>query len=80
MKPFNPKEYKSDLLVLHLNKPNEILLVFPTGNKIEVSEILADENLKDGRKLLRLKSMDDFQTKNIAIKNIVVEWLNLIEK
>lgn len=35
MKPFNPKEYKRDLVVVNLNKREYILLVFPTGSKIK---------------------------------------------
>ncbi|MGB8193925.1 MAG: DUF1801 domain-containing protein, partial [Chitinophagaceae bacterium] len=34
MKPFDPKEYKRDIVVLNLHKGN-ILLVFPTGARIK---------------------------------------------
>src|SRR4051812_33610102 len=34
MKPFDPKEYKRDLIVMNLRK-EQILLVLPTGAKIK---------------------------------------------
>lgn len=34
MKPFDSKEYKRDLLVLNIHRKENILIVFPTGDKI----------------------------------------------
>jgi len=34
MAPFDPKEYKRDIIVMHLRKKDEVLLVFPNGATI----------------------------------------------
>ena len=49
MKPFNPKEYKREIAVLNLFK-GRIMLVFPSGAKVNDSSGLLEGNYKDGRK------------------------------
>ncbi|MFD2324778.1 hypothetical protein [Mucilaginibacter galii] len=34
MQPFDPKEYKRDMVVMHLHRKAYFLLVFPTGSTI----------------------------------------------
>jgi hypothetical protein len=79
MKPFNPKEYKRDIVVVNLHK-GRILLVFPTGARIEdTSEILQGE-YKDGRRLVPIEDMKDFKKKIKGLQHVIREWLKTIEK
>src|SRR6476620_11675069 len=41
MQPFDPKEYKRDLIVMNLRQKDHVLLIMPTGEKIkDTSRIL----------------------------------------
>jgi len=78
IKPFDPKEYKRDIVVVNLHKGN-ILLVFPTGAKIIDTSGLLEGNFTDGRRLVRFKDIDDIKAKQEPLKAIITEWLRLIE-
>lgn len=78
MKPFDPKEYKRDIVVVNLHKGN-ILLVFPTGAKVNDTSGLLEGNFTDGRRLVRFKDMDDVKAKQDSLKTIITEWLKLVE-
>ncbi|WP_449436784.1 DUF1801 domain-containing protein [Pedobacter steynii] len=78
MKPFDSKEYKRDIVVLNLHKGN-ILLVFPTGAKVNDTSGLLEGNFSDGRRLVRFKDIDDVKAKQESLKTIITEWLKLIE-
>ncbi len=78
MKPFDPKEYKRDIAIVNLNRQEYVLVVFPSGNHIPVSPVLQDENLKNGRKLVKITALDD--DKKHALQALVGQWLALVEK
>jgi hypothetical protein len=80
MKDFDAKEYKRDIVVFNLSKKDHILLVFPSGNKIPTNPVLGDENMKDGRKMVQLFSMDDVKKKEAALKKIIKEWISMVNK
>jgi hypothetical protein len=79
MKPFDPKEYKREIAVFNLFK-NRIMLVFPSGAKINDQSGLLEGDYKDGRRLVVFKDMDDVITKKKALQKVIREWLALIEK
>lgn len=79
MQAFDPKTYKRDIVVLNLHK-GSVLLVFPTGETVkEVSEIL-EGNYTDGRRLVKIADMADFERKEQELKKVINAWLSLIEK
>lgn len=80
MQDFDPKTYKRDIAVFNLAKQDVVLLVFPTGNKIPVGAFQHEENLKDGRKLLRFYSLQEAESQATALKDLIVAWLELVEK
>jgi hypothetical protein len=77
MKPFDPKEYKRDIVVCNVHRGN-ILLVFPTGAKVK-SE-LKGKDYPDGRKIVTIEDINDFKNKALLIKQLIKDWLLLIEK
>ena len=79
MKPFDPKEYKRDIVVVNFRK-NKVLLVFPTGATINDKWGLLEGDYKDGRRLVSLTDLKDVKAKEQALKNVLKEWLNLVEK
>ena len=80
MAPFDPKEYKRDIIVFHLRKKDQILLVFPTGAKINDTTGILEGKYTDGRKMVTIKSKGDFEAKKTALQQAIKQWLALVEK
>ncbi len=78
MKPFDPKEYKRHIIVMNLHK--RILLVFPSGAKINNDNNLLTGDYADGRRLLYITGMDDVLQKEKALCDAVEDWISKVEK
>lgn len=79
MKSFDPKEYKREIIVFNLFK-NKIMLVFPSGAKVNDTSGMLEGNYKDGRRVVVFKDLDDVKLKEKALKEILKKWLELVEK
>jgi len=79
MKPFDPKEYKRDIIVMNLHK-NNIMLVLPTGAKVRDTSGLLEGDYTDGRRLIKFKDMKDVKEKEKSLRKIIKEWLKLVDK
>ena len=77
IKAFDPKAYKRDILVCNLHR-GKILLVFPTGSKVK--DQLNGKDYPDGRKIITVNDLADVKAKEIQIRQVVIDWLNLVEK
>ncbi len=79
MKPFDPKEYKRDMLVFNTRQKDHILVVLPSGAKLTNIDNLLEGNYPDGRKLIKFYSLTDFLEKKIAFQQIIKEWISMVE-
>jgi len=79
MKAFDPKEYKREIVVFNLFK-GRIMLVFPSGEKVNDPSGLLEGDYKDGRRITVFKDMDDVKAKQKALQNVIKEWLKLVDK
>ncbi|MBP7239983.1 MAG: DUF1801 domain-containing protein [Saprospiraceae bacterium] len=79
MKPFDPKEYKREIIVFNLHK-GRIMLVFPSGAKVNDKSGLLEGDYKDGRRTCVFADLDDVKTKEKALKQVIRTWLTMIEK
>lgn len=79
MKPFDPKEYKRELIVMNLYK-GRIMLVFPSAAKVKDSSGLLTGDYKDGRRLIIFSDMKDVMAKEKALQKIIKDWLKLVDK
>ena len=79
MKPFDPKEYKSDIAVFNLHK-GRIMLVFPSGAKVNDESGLLEGDFKDGRRLVLFTDMNDVKSKEKSLRKIIKEWVRLVDK
>jgi hypothetical protein len=79
MKPFDPKEYKRDLIVMNLHK-GRIMLVFPSGAKVKDASGLLTGDYKDGRRLVIFTDMKDVKAKEKTLQKVIKDWLKLIDK
>ena len=66
VKPFDPKEYKREIIVFNLFK-GRIMLVFPSGSKITNTFGLLEGDYKDGRRLLIFKDLEDVLSKKKCV-------------
>jgi hypothetical protein len=80
MKPFDPKEYKRDIVVLNLHRKDSVLLVFPTGSKLNDTTGILEGNYTDGRRLAKITGLDDAEMKQNALQHIIKEWIGLVDK
>ena len=79
MKPFDPKEYKRDIVVMNLHK-GRIMLVFPSGAKVNDTSGLLEGDYKDGRRLVIFKDNNDVKAKEEALQKVIKTWISLVEK
>jgi hypothetical protein len=79
MQDFDPKEYKRDMIVMNLYK-GRIMLVFPSGAKVNNHSGLLEGDYKDGRRMVTFKDLDDVIENKENLQTIIKQWLALIEK
>ncbi len=79
MQPFDPKEYKRWIIVFNLHK-NRIMLVWPSGGRIEDTTGLLEGDYKDGRRTIVFKDMAGVKDKEKAVKQAIKKWIKLADK
>ena len=79
MKAFDPKEYKREIIVFNLFK-GRVMLVFPSGAKINDTSGLLKGDYKDGRRITIFKDLKDVKAKENILKKIIKDWLKLVDK
>ncbi len=79
MKAFDAKEYKRDLLVVNSHR-GKILLVFPTGAKINDAAGLKGKDYPDGRKIITLEKLSDLEKIKPELEAGIADWMNQLEK
>lgn len=78
MKPFSPKEYKRHMIVMNLH--NRILLVLPSGARVNDTSKILEGDYADGRRLIKIAGMDDVIQKEPAIRAVIKAWLKTTRK
>lgn len=79
MLPFNPKEYKRDIAVFNLNK-GRIMLVLPSGAKLNHASGLLEGDFTDGRRTITFKDVADVISKEQLLLDAIKEWISLVDK
>jgi hypothetical protein len=79
MNPFEPKDYKRDIAVMNLFK-ERMMLVFPSGAKVNDKSGLFEGDYKDGRRIIIFKDMKDVKSKEKLLQAVIKKWLSLVEK
>jgi len=79
MKESDPKEYKRDMIVMNLFK-GRMMLVFPSGAKVNDKSGLLEGDYKDGRRIVIFKDLADVKEKQKALQKIIKDWLKLVDK
>ena len=79
LKSFDPKEYKRELIVFNLFK-NRIMLVFPSGAKVNDKTGFLQGDYKDGRRVAIFKDLADVESKEKILRTVIKKWLKLVDK
>lgn len=79
MKAFDPKEYKREIVVMNLYK-GRIMLVFPSGAKVNDTSGLLEGDYKDGRRIVLFKDLSDVKAKENTLKKVIKAWLKLVDR
>jgi hypothetical protein len=79
MKEFNPKEYKREIVVFNLFK-GRVMLVFPSGAKVNDTTGLLTGDYPDGRRLIIFKDLVEVKSQEEALQNVIKTWLSMVEK
>ena len=79
MAAFDPKEYKREIIVMNLHK-RRIMLVWPSGVKLNNDSGLLEGDYNDGRRLLIFSDLDDVKLKEKQLVAFLKEWISLVEK
>jgi hypothetical protein len=79
MQPFDPKEFKRHIVVMNLHK-GRIMLVFPSGAKVNDTSGFLEGDYKDGRRITVFKDKADVLAKKDILQNVIKDWLSLVEK
>lgn len=78
MLPFDPKEYKRDLAVMHLRK-GMVLLVLPTGASIPDTTGILEGNYTDGRRTVSFTTSEEIIEKTAQLQEVIKLWLALVK-
>ncbi len=78
MEEFNPKEYKREIIVFNLFK-NRIMLVFPSGAKVNDKSGFLTGDFKDGRRVVIFKDLADAKARQKNLQEVIARWLELVE-
>jgi hypothetical protein len=79
MKPFDPKEYKREIAFFNLHK-DKIMLVFPSGAKVNDTSGLLEGDYKDGRRIIIFKDFAEVHSKEKALKKVIKQWIKLVDR
>lgn len=79
MKPFDPKEFKREIVVFNLFK-NRIMLVFPSGAKVNDRSGLLEGDYKDGRRITVFKDLKDVTAREKNLQAVLKQWLKLVDR
>jgi hypothetical protein len=79
MQFFDPKEFKRHIVVMNLHK-GRIMLVFPSGAKVNDTSGFLEGDYKDGRRTTVFKDKADVLAKKDILQNVIKDWLSLVEK
>ncbi len=79
MPEFDPKEYRRELAVFNLFK-GRIMLVFPSGARVNDISGLLEGDYKDGRRLIVFKDMADVLAKETQLRAVIRDWLGSVHE
>ena len=67
------------MAVINLHR-GKILIVFPTGSKIDKQIDLKGKDYPDGRKIVEIKNLEDAKRKSTVLTEGIKNWLGQVEK
>ncbi|MBK0380614.1 DUF1801 domain-containing protein [Mucilaginibacter segetis] len=78
MEEFDAKQYKRDIVVMNLHK-NRLMLVFPTGVKVNDTTGFLEGNYPDGRRVVSFKDINHIKANAHHLSNVIKQWILLVK-
>lgn len=78
--PSDPKLFKRYLIVSNVHAKDSIMLVLPSGARVDDGSGFLEGTYADGRRLLKFHSLDEVAVKKVQLQAIIREWLRTLEK
>ncbi|MCC2546506.1 DUF1801 domain-containing protein [Hymenobacter sp. BT175] len=78
MPVFDPNEYRRDIVVFNLPKRDCVLLVFPTGARINDPSGLLSGSFTDGRRVAQFTSLAQVQERAADLRAALHAWLRTV--
>lgn len=78
MKPFDPKLYLRDVVVFNIHR-NYLLMVLPTGMRVQDKWNILEGKYTDGRRMISVKSQEELLEKKEAIQAVIRAWVDGVE-
>jgi len=75
----NAKEYPRDILVLNLTR-GYVLLIFPSGAKIQYHEDFLEGEYTDGRRMHVIKDYNALIEKQAKLVSAIKQWITQVDK
>jgi hypothetical protein len=73
------KAYPRDILVLNLNR-GYVLMIFPSGAKIQNHDDFLEGDYKDGRRMHTIKDYDSLIEKQAKLVSAIKQWIMQIDE
>lgn len=80
MQPFDPTAYKRHLIVSNVHPRDHIMLVMPSGARVDDGSGFLEGSYADGRRLLRFYSLKDVESKKAELQTVIKKWLETLDK
>lgn len=80
MAPSDPKLFKRYLIVTNLHRPKTIMLVFPSGARIDDGSGFLTGTYADGRRLHELATVAEVKESTPELQKLIKKWLATLEK
>lgn len=71
----NAKEYTRDALVVNTANPKYLLFIFPSGHIIEHPPKELEGEYADGRRMIKISSMEEFSAKKAPLFESISGWI-----
>lgn len=76
MVPHDPKTYLRDVVVFHLRKPTEIMLIFPNGDALQDPGKIFTHQQSDSRRFCLFSNAAEIETSAPSLQKVIQSWID----
>jgi len=80
MRLSDPKLFERYMIVSNVHPKDHIMLVFPSGDRVDDGSGLLEGDYADGRRLLRIHSLEEAREKRALLEQLIKKWLETVPR